>query len=523
MSEVYVYGATETDLTTHGLCGALEPDKCIFTEEANGCSELELTHPFDEHGKFRWLVVGRQLVCGVPVRMTPEIDQGQIVTQVEVTTVKETATKAERTLYTKQSGGKKKKVIPGGTGVVIVEQNEEWDRWKIKADKYGTCWIDKDALNAGTEETIDDTTQSIETVAPAWVISPQIFRIYDVSYQIDSVTVRAQHITYDLLFNVTSYRNDGTVALGDALAGVLGSCIEAHDFNGYTNLANERTGVDERWKSPINAILDPDTGLCARYGASIIRDNYDIYLLSDPGVDRGIKIEYRRNMTGVTATINYDSVITQVLPVGKKKDKSDLFLDPETYMSYDDTEQVLIDGTTDAVVVDCMDPVFDYAAPQIEYLDCASFATVSKTLSIALARQRMYEAAHNRFAVDHAHEPQTEMSVEFISLGDTAEYRQFKALESLYLYDYVTIIHSELGLEATAQIAKIEWDVTLERMNRMDIGKVGDTLASVKLASYQIYKIDGAKMTDATGNPTVMRMDADIDDLDARVTALENR
>ena len=46
MSDIFVFSADEesNDYSTMGLVGALTPTSCVFTEEMNGESGLELTH-----------------------------------------------------------------------------------------------------------------------------------------------------------------------------------------------------------------------------------------------------------------------------------------------------------------------------------------------------------------------------------------------------------------------------------------------------------------------------------------------
>ena len=54
-----------------------------------------------------------------------------------------------------------------------------------------------------------------------------------------------------------------------------------------------------------------------RWGGHLIRDNWNISILSDIGVDNGITIEYKKNLAELTASYDWSNVVTKIMPVGK--------------------------------------------------------------------------------------------------------------------------------------------------------------------------------------------------------------
>lgn len=478
MADIYVYDKACEDFTNFGLVGALTPTECTFEEEANGLSEITLEHPLDDFGRFTALQRDNLLIAEVPVRTTPEIQNGAIVTSVEKWTVKpETSiTKAQRTIYRKQTGSSKLKVVPGGTEVTVVQKPAE-GRYKVKS-RYGDGWMEPDGLNYVQTETIENKSQSIESVQPAWTVKPQIFRIYSVEKNIDSVTVSARHISYDLLYNLTTYKNESTVSCKDALAGIVNGCVAAHEFEAYTNLEDTRAGLDWTRVNPINALLDPETGLTARYSAALVRDNWALYVLHDPGLNRGVTVEYAKNMIGLTCTENAENVVTRIIPIGETKKGEDLLLEGTAWVD--------------------SPHINDYAVPHIQELKCENCKVGTDGVTTAIARARMREQAQAVF--DNGGDlPEIDMSVEFISLGDTAEYAQYKDLDRLFLWDYVIIRHKKLDLDVTARVAAIKWDCILGRMVSMEIGKVGKTLANTGITTWQIPTgFSGSKIAGGT-------------------------
>lgn len=487
MADIYVYDKACEDFTNFGLVGALTPTECTFEEEANGLSEITLEHPLDDFGRFTALQRDNLLIAEVPVRTTPEIQNGAIVTSVEKWTVKpETSiTKAQRTIYRKQTGSSKLKVVPGGTEVTVVQKPAE-GRYKVKS-RYGDGWMEPDGLNYAQTETIENKSQSIESVQPAWTVKPQIFRIYSVEKNIDSVTVSARHISYDLLYNLTTYKNESTVSCKDALAGIMNGCVAAHEFEAYTNLEDTRAGLDWTRVNPINALLDPETGLTARYSAALVRDNWALYVLHDPGLNRGVTVEYAKNMIGLTCTENAENVVTRIIPIGETKKGEDLLLEGTAWVD--------------------SPHINDYPVPHIQELKCENCKVGTDGVTAAIARARMREQAQAVF--DNGGDlPEIDMSVEFVTLGDTAEYAQYKDLDRLFLWDYVIIRHKKLDLDVTARVAAIKWDCILGRMVSMEIGKVGKTLANTGITTWQIPTgFSGSKIAGGTVGGRALQSD----------------
>ena len=174
MGEVYVYDKWTEDFSTTGLCGALTPFSCRHGEIAGGMSAVTLEHPFDDLGRWQHIQRGNVLKCLCRVRTTPEILNGQVVTAVEVWTVLDTATKAQRGVYTKAEKGRRKATLKPGVQVTVVQKGTS--RYKIKSGKV-TGWIAQETLSFTLAETLDGATDAIEESAPPWIVRYQLFRI----------------------------------------------------------------------------------------------------------------------------------------------------------------------------------------------------------------------------------------------------------------------------------------------------------------------------------------------------------
>lgn len=493
MSDIYLYESNATDLEGMGLVGALTPTECLFSEEANGLSEIRLTHPLDEWARYTQLAVGRILKVPVPVRSLPEIENGEIVSSVEYWQVKEGAAKDIRWAYSKESGGCRTGLPKPLQRVTVVKKGNS--RYKIKYTKTdskgkkssASGWINKNALEYISEQDIGDDPNAIEEVAPAWSVREQYFRIYEVRSsdmvgEGRGVTVSARHIFYDLMGNLTTYKPEGAVGCQAALDGILSGCVSGHDFDAATNIGASR---EAQWVrvNPVSAILDPDDGLCAKFGGDLVRDNWDLTLLADAGMNRGVRIEYRKNMLGVECQVNTDSMVTRVYPMGQTAKGKPLGMGGDT--PWVDSPKI-----------------GDYPTPHIYVLDKGSEIKAKSTsgADVNSARNQLQQAAQAYFSDNPGiDEPEISLSVDFVSLGDTAEYAQYRNLESVHLYDTVRIRHMPLNIDVLAQVNKIEFDCLTGRMKGIELGSKLINLAREKVPAWQLPgNINGAKLINGT-------------------------
>ena len=503
MGDVYIYPPDAEDFDTMGLCGALSATSCVHTEARNDLSEIVLSQPIDEIGRWAFLQNDYILKCDVPVRTVPPITpEGMLVTAHEVWTIKTGTTKTQRNLYYKATGNKvRKKNLPVGLSIPIIFKGEnrykgvftgrkkyrhkgKW-RWKTYT-YYG--WIAKSAIQYTLTEDWPNDPAAIETVAPAWIVADQLFRIYKVDLRDDGVTAYARHIFYDLLNNLTSHPPGQTDCVS-TVDGILENCLVPTLFSGFTNIDGER--VIDGWTrvNPVSALLDPETGAAALWGAEIVRDNYDFFLLRDAGLNRGVRIEYAKNLLGVSCEVDASDVVTRIVPVGKDKSGKDLLLTAGSY-NVDGTvytiaaDQTWIDGPRASL----------YPTPHVQALTCSGECKETKTVSKTSVRIRMIREALAALAND-ADLPKVSLKVEFLSLGDTEEYAQYRSLEDVFLYDRVRVKHPGIQLDVLTEVNRVEFDCLGEKFRSIELGSVRQDMRKTAVASWQLPStISGRKI-----------------------------
>lgn len=489
MHDVYIYEPDSLNFDGMGLVGALAATACVHDETAGGNSEITLEHPFDGLGKWSFLREGRILKCWVPVRETPllKMDDG-VPAQTITRQVYKVVTEGGR-LHLRQKPNTSSKILGRyNPGAEIVKLGEA-------GTSNGHTWYQVSVVKDGSTGYMAATylqyarsyTETIEGEAPSvtvgstdaageanWTVRPQLFEIYRRESGDEGIVVNARHISYKLLKNITSYAPKGAVSLQTALNGILDNCRTEHDFKAYTDIPDTREDVSWRLVNPIKAMLDAENGAMVLWNAQLIRDNWNLFFLKRAGGWRGMKIEYGKNLVGVQCSVDISNVATRIIPVGKNKDGTDLFL-PEEY----------IDSPN----------IGNYSEPLLYPLECSDCKVGSNGLTVDGAYAKMREKA-NELLTNGCDQPTVSMSVDFLSLGDSEGYAQFREMDKLFLYDEVQIVSLNGYADAVTQVTMLSWDCLHDRALGIGVGSVEASLSSGRLASWQIPSgINGSKLT----------------------------
>ena len=334
---------------------------------------------------------------------------------------------------------------------------------------------DFDALNVRTVS-IPAEFAGLEAEMTPTRLQEQLFRVYSVDEQDDFVEIRARHVWYDNLQNATLWKPTETTKYTAAAAcrNILTNAVSPCYSNVASDCTDEIIGkdLDYERKNLVECFLDPDSGLCKKYGLSLIRNNWDFYCLKEVGYNRGFVIEDKKNLQGCERKENYDTLITRIAAYGKDKKGEIVWLN-HNGKKYIDSQYIN-----------------DYGYPRLEIYDTG--VQIGKDdVTAENIQAKILAAAQKRFTEDKVDIPQVEMTIEFISLGDTEEYQQYRDLDKVYLYDILSIKNSERGYQYTAQVVGIEHDVLTGRLNSVTIGELDNWDGTRKIPAWQVPEISG--------------------------------
>lgn len=364
-----------------------------------------------------------------------------------------------------------KEIAGGDFGLTLIHPITEDLRWKELQEER----IIKAPVPAYRPLEDDGTV-----IVPAEQATEQCFRIYSVAVDTASheVTVEARHISYDFMGNMCGRLTSqmGTYVV-NALTKMRQTLFTPDDRILATNITRRVNLGDRSFVNPIKFLLDPEYGLVQRARARLVRDNNDFYLLdNDEPADRGYEIAYGKNMTGISWSKSTDEVITRIVPLGEDADGKTLLL-PEKWMDSPHIGEYPVLHTGTLAVSDAKEVVVN---EDDEETPSEDITPMSKDECYALMRQ----AAADEFAKGcDLHDLMLE--IDFIHIGDTEEYKQYRNLERVFLYDLVRIRHAPTGFVAKAQVSGYEWDALTRRYSSITVGNVF-AVESSAVAGYQL-------------------------------------
>ena len=282
--------------------------------------------------------------------------------------------------------------------------------------------------------------------------SEQLFRVYNSDIDmLGNQIFYARHIFYDLLdYFIEDTRPSGSGALA------ISKILENTPFTGTSDITEQGTAYYQMM-NPVKAILGAGNAFIEVWGGELERDNFNVRMKNHLGTDRGVSIRYRKNLTGLRLQTDLSGVYTKIMPTGLQENGQTLLKLPEKYIS-----SPLIDNYV------------NIKTTRIHYSEIKIDEETTQEQALEILRNAATQEFEN--GLD---KPQITATVEFIPLQDTEEYKDFAALESVYLGDTVKIFHKDLNIELEAQVIEYEFDTLSKRYNKVILGnanpKYGDT------------------------------------------------
>ena len=504
---ISVYDVGNTAYTANGNA-VLHPTSCVMAEDAGGSYEVAMVHPITEDGIWEHLV--NEAIIKVPVPV-PTIQSAYVGQDVDVykinannTALRESPSEPTRITYqtwqdtpdgysvgskvTYSVDGHNYQCVHGEGGSSVTHNPPTHSDWTRIADytpgspalttlaadtevyyieASGSYWAEVSTKQGitGYVKNSQITFVRHETVQPVpeRTVEDQLFRIYDVVINTDNQTVNvsARHVSYDLSGVLLGPCNLALQEPSWAIMRIRDAMLITYQGEIATNMTGTDNGTytgDLSNKNGIQAILDPDKGIIPYFRGKLIRDNWDLFLMKNDLVDRGIRLVYGTNLRGVSWKRNTDKKVNRVRPVAKAADGSDLYL-PEQWIDSDG-------GTSPVIRMERLK-----VDGQIGKDDGSGTETTWTEYNLL---NHMREKAQERFSVDHADAQVVELTVNFTLLGETEEYKEYHGLEKVYMYDLIRVVDPRVGMNIQLQVSHVDWDCILERYNSIKVGNVYD-------------------------------------------------
>lgn len=486
-NQVYYYEHDCTDFSTTGECGDLMPVECLFEEQKNGLSRITMRLAYDPWGKWAYPKVGGYVKAAVPVRVPPMIVDGNYASTV----ARYETTSSRVNVYVRQDENSPitavvdvgQRIYGKNTPAIIenfiptVLKPYETD---APDEKRLLGYFKRSSVRKVEEISIVPASYGMESITDLVTrLADQYFQIVEVTQGDEYVDVVAEHVFYELLTDYTSYKPDaqteisGSTCVNQILAKAYGN---AGRFNISSSSSKTLKGIDFERKNIVEALLDPEKGACALYGMVLLRDNWDIYCLpeEDVGYDRGFVVEYGKNLASIKHTEDISKTITRIFPYGKTSKGEARFIGTGTKY---------VDSTH----------IDDYWPPRVMLLDTG--ITIGKDgVTESNIDSKLREAAQKEYDDNKIDVPRLTMEVDFVSLGDTEEYAQFRNLDKVYLYDKIKVIDRFRGYQYAAEVVGVVHNVRTGVLEKVTLGSLDNTDAKRKVAVWQVPEVDGTNI-----------------------------
>ena len=385
---------------------------------------------------------------------------------------------------TESSGGKKVDII--GTKTKTQIGGKDSSRVVAKTideatgeEEVATGYVEDEELEQWYEETVSIPSNfaGLEAAMVPTRLRDQLFEISDVVEGDDYVEITALHIFYRQRQNSTTWEPGKTTKYSGAAA--CRNVMQNVLFDTGFSVASDSTDLilgdelDYARKNIVECFLNPESGICAKYGLSLIRDNDVFYCLKNVGFDRGFVVQSGKNLLGVQRTESIENIITRVAPLGRDADGN------LVWMNYNGSNYV--DSSH----------ICEYASPRLEILQ-TDIQVGRDGVTAENIHEKLREKALARFSEDEVDIPEVTMTIEFISLGDTEEYQQYRDLDRVYLYDILHINDETRGYSYGAQVIGVRHNILTGRLERCTIGTPQPWDGVRKVAVWRMPEIDGS-------------------------------
>ena len=268
------------------------------------------------------------------------------------------------------------------------------------------------------------------------------------------VKVYAEHVSYlsqDLALKPSvSYNGNAT----QALTAWKNNIVDAHPFTIFSDVQTTGSGVwtIDKVENARRALGGVAGSILDTYGGEYRFDNYHIGLYANRGSDSGALIAYGKNLTDIEQEEEIANTYTSIYPYTNIRDEEgneSLLTLPEYFVDSEYTS--------------------NYARRKIK--------TINFQQDDITTVEQLRERAQQYIADNDIGVPSVNLTVKFVDLSKTLDYKDLALVEEINLCDQVTVYYEKLGIRQKAKVIKTVWNVALDRYEELVIGKARANLS----------------------------------------------
>lgn len=274
------------------------------------------------------------------------------------------------------------------------------------------------------------------------------FIIYKISRPLDGIiTINAEHISYRLSHMVVSPFTAGSIQ--EAFSNLPNNITPTCPFTFTTDLTVPGGYSIETPRSVRGMLSGEEGSILDVYGHGDYEfSRWNVILRQNRGSDNGVTLRYGKNITALNNTLDMTEVYTGICP---------FWTNGETTVML--PEKVVLSNH-----------VSDYPYQIIKTVDFSSEYEEAPSAAQLRAKAQSYVSNNEGWKL------RNNITVSFVQLWNTEEYKNIAALERVNMCDVVHVVYSKLGVDFTTQVVRTDYDVLQERYNSITLGNTYYTL-----------------------------------------------
>lgn len=283
----------------------------------------------------------------------------------------------------------------------------------------------------------------------------QDFRIYLIKKPIKGIiTLFARHISFDLAYDYVDNVTFKNQSCEYALNQLFRQSQFSKHYRGYSDIVNAQD-YSMSMCNVLEAIAGKKGSIIDTYGngAEILRDNTNIHVLNRRGNDRGVTIEYKKNLTGFDLEEDTTDLITRIIPYAKYNQEN---------------EEVIVK----APAVDSK-YINNYSHPYIRHID---YSDKFQNGEIPTP-EKLTKFAQEDFKTNRKDIIKQNFKIQFIPLSRCVGYEGLE--DRISLCDTVTVINTIYNIETQVKVIKYTYDVLTGRYKSIELGEPKTTLGDI--------------------------------------------
>ena len=276
------------------------------------------------------------------------------------------------------------------------------------------------------------------------------FEIYRIEKPLNGIcTIRAEHISYRLCDIVEMPFTAGSIQ--EVFSSIPSHSASSNPFNFTTDKVSS-TDYTLSVPMSVRGMLGGESGsILDVYGKGDYEfSRWDVILHQNRGSDNSVTLRYGKNITDLKNVIDMTNVYTGIVPYWTNGEQTVTL-----------TEKVVLSTH-----------VSDYPFQIIKPVDFSGDYEEAPTESQLRAKAQNYVTNNEGWKLKN------NITVSFVALWNTEEYKYIAALERVQMCDVVHVKYEPLGIDFTTKVVRTDYDVLQERYNAITLGDTYYTLNS---------------------------------------------